>query len=116
MKLQDAFISETGTTWGSWQYIGYKMETTNNVFKYEEENAPASGTEALGTAKAVWKATPLAGLNDCKTTDSWGLKIAKIQDGNGAAYTARVSSADCNVLTPSFGKLDATGAATIAAN
>ena len=116
MKLQDAFISETGTTWGSWQYIGYKMETTNNVFTYAEENAPQNGTAELGSATAVWKATPKAGLNDCKTTDSWGLKIAKIQDKNGAAYTARVSSADCNVLTPSFGKLDATGAATISAN
>ena len=116
VKLQDAFISETGTTWGSWQYIGYKMETTNNVFTYEEENAPSNGTEVLGSAKAVWKATPKAGLNDCKTTDSWGLKIAKIENGNGAAYTARVSTADCNVLTPSFGKLDATGAAKISAN
>ena len=115
VKLQDAFISETGTTWGSWQYIGYKMETSNNVFKYEEQNAPSSGTELLGAAKAVWKATPLAGLNDCKTTDFWQLKIASISKDNGAAYTAQVSSADCNVLTPSYGKLAKTGSATISA-
>ncbi len=62
VKLQDAFISETGTTWGSWQYIGYKMETTNNVFTYAEENAPQNGTAELGSATAVWKATPKAGL------------------------------------------------------
>ena len=116
VKLQDAFVSETGTTWGSWKYIGYKMETTNNVFKYEEENAPSAGTAELGDLTAAWKAMPKANLNDCTSAAGyWELKIQKTTatGGNGAQYKAHVKGDDCNVLTPGYGKLDATGAAQV---
>ena len=116
VKLQDAFISETGTTWGSWQYIGYKMETTNNVFTYTEENKPSKGTATLGSLTAVWKAQPKANLNDCTSgAGYWELKLKKtsVSGGNGAQYKAHVKGDDCNVLVPGYGKLDATGAAQI---
>ena len=116
VKLQDAFVSESGTNYGSWKMIGYKMETTNNVFTYTEEKdlSGSKETDALPTEAAdVWSATPKAALNDCSTSDSWTLAIRAEKDGNGAAYTAKVSSTECNVLVPGFGKLDKTGSATV---
>ena len=117
VKLQDAFVSETGTTFGSWKFIGYKMETTNNVFTYTEEkwtDGSASTAELPDEATGVWKATPNASLNDCATgTGYWELKIQTAGNANGAKYKAHVKGADCNVLTPGFGKLDESGAAQI---
>lgn len=115
MKLQDAFVSETGTTFGSWKMIGYNMNTTNNVFTYDDGNVAFNKeTAALSTTAAeVWSATPKAALNECKTTDKWSLEIKSVNGENGAAYNAKVSSTECNVLVPGFGKLDKTGAATI---
>ena len=115
VKLQDAFVSESGINYGSWKMIGYKMETTNNVFTYSEEKdlSGSQETAELGSAEDVWKATPKAALNDCETTDNWVLQIEAAQGNNGAAYNAIVSSTDCNVLVPGFGKLDKTGAATV---
>lgn len=114
MKLQDAFVSESSTNFGSWKMIGYKMETTNNVFTYtEEKDDYTQETAVLGSAETVWKATPKAGLNECETSDNWTLEIQAADDANGAAYTAKVTSTECNVLVPGFGKLDKTGAATI---
>ena len=70
--------------------------------------------ELQASAEAVWKAQPVANLNDClAASDFWQLKIAKGGTGNnGAAYTANVSGGaggNCDVLVPGFGKLDATG-------
>ena len=115
VKLQDAFVSETGTTYGSWKMIGYKMNTTNGVFTYTEKKdlSGSKETAELNSATAVWEAKPQAALNDCKTSDAWTLEIAKASSGNGAEYIAKVSSTDCNVLVPGFGKLDKSGAATI---
>ena len=114
VKLQDAFVSETGTTFGSWKFIGYTMETSNNVFDYDELTLKDSETGTLASSAAdVWQATPKAPLNECQKTDSWKLAIKTASSGNGAGYKAEVSSDDCNVLVPGFGKLDETGSATI---
>ena len=115
VKLQDAFVSETGTTYGSWQFIGYQMNTTNNVFTYTEETLSGANTATIpSTAAAVWKAEPNASLNDCAAgTGYWELKIKTANSGNGAAYKAHVKGADCNVLAPGYGKLDETGAAQL---
>ena len=116
VKLQDAFVSESGTNYGSWKYIGYEMKD-NTVFDYEEETLSEATTAAIpSSATDVWSATPKAALNDCQTSDNWKLQIKTAATGNGAGYKAAVSSADCNVLVPGFGKLDETGAATIASN
>ena len=116
MKLQDAFVSESGINFGSWGMIGYNMKTTNNVFTYDSVYAGyKKGTEALGTGTEVWKATPKADLNECTTsTGWWKLSIAKASGSasNGAEYTATVSGGPagvCDVLVPGFGKLDKSG-------
>ena len=116
VKLQDAFVSETGTTWGSWKYIGYKMETTNNVFNYTEQNAPQNGTATLGNLTEVWLAQPRANLNDCTSAAGYwklSLRATTVSGGNGAEYKANVKGDDCNVLVPGFGKLDQSGAVTV---
>ena len=116
MKLQDAFVSESGTNYGSWKYIGYEMKD-NTVFDYEEQTLSGASTAAIPSeAAAVWQATPKAALNQCGTDKNWQLKIKTAATGNGAGYKAAVGSADCNVLVPGFGKLDESGAATIGSN
>ncbi|MBO4713018.1 MAG: type II secretion system protein [Fibrobacter sp.] len=117
VKLQDAFVSESGVNYGNWKMIGYNMKTTNNVFTYSdpkgETNYP-KGTDKLAGATEVWKAVPKANLNDCTTSDWWSLKIAKASGSasNGAEYTAHVAGGpggNCDVLVPGFGKLDKSG-------
>jgi prepilin-type N-terminal cleavage/methylation domain-containing protein len=119
VKLQDAFVSETGKMWGSWKFIGYTMND-NSVFDYSELPAANVGnavtTELNTGAVEVWKAQPVANLNDCTSAAGyWSLKIKKsgASGDNGAQYEAHVKGNDCNVLTPGYGKLDATGAAQI---
>ena len=121
VKLQDAFVSESGTNWGSWHMIGYTMNTSNNVFSYDSVTTTTSGTGVLGTAVAVWKATPKAALNDCTTSNFWQLKISKATGtgANGAVYDAEVSGGaggNCDVLVPGFGKLDQNGVADAPSN
>ncbi len=115
VKLQDAFVSENGTNYGSWKMIGYEMNTTNNVFTYTEESLSEANTATIpSTAAAVWKAEPNASLNNCESgTGYWELKIKTATTGNGAGYEAHVKGADCNVLAPGYGKLDETGSAQI---
>ena len=115
MKLQDAFVSETGTTYGNWKYIGYKMESSNNVFSYVQTNdlAGTNGTAKLSNSAAeVWLAKNKAALNDCDKDSEWKIEIIEASSGNGAAYELSVTgqaTGDCNVLTPGFGKLDKDG-------
>ena len=120
IKLQDAFVSESSKYFGSWKMIGYQMNTTNNVFTYSDPKGTGytANTAELSTAVAVWKAEPVANLNDCLAgTGYWQLKIAKDGTGNnGAAYTANVvggAGGVCDVLVPGFGKLDATGKVSV---
>ena len=115
MKLQDAFVSESGTNYGSWKMIGYTMKTNNNVFTYDSVSTSyTGGTAVLGNATAVWKATPKANLNECSTSNFWQLKIKKATGtgNNGAEYEAQVSGGaggNCDVLAPGFGKLGTGG-------
>lgn len=119
IKLQDAFVSESSKYYGSWKMIGYQMNTSNNVFTYSdpEGNYTNETAELNATAVAVWKAVPVANLNDClAASDYWQLEISKGGTGNnGAAYDAQVTggpSGACNVLVPGFGKLDQSGVVT----
>jgi len=119
VKLQDAFVSESGVNFGSWAMIGYTMNTTNKVFTYDSSTTTTSnGTGVLSTTAApVWKATPQAALNDCTTSNFWQLKISKATGtgSNGAVYDAEVSGGaggPCDVLVPGFGKLDQSGVVT----
>ena len=118
VKLQDAFVSETGVTYGSWKWIGYKMPS-NSVFQYDSTSVGSNGTADLPSTPAdVWTAKPLADLNDCSggtsTANYWKIKISAASGtGNGASYEPHVSAADCNVLTPSFGKIGGNTTASI---
>ncbi|MBO7061546.1 MAG: type II secretion system protein [Fibrobacter sp.] len=115
IKLQDAFVSESGINYGSWGMIGYNMKTTNQVFQYDSiKTGYTAGTLALTTnTDEIWRATPKANLNDCTTSMYWNLKISKGGTGNnGAVYDAGVSGGAagvCDVLVPGFGKLDQSG-------
>lgn len=113
MKLQDAFVSENGTTYGNWKFIGYSMATNNNVFTYTETNSTlTNGTATLGSAAEVWKASPNAALNDCAATSTWIINISAATGGNGAAYDVVVTGGaggNCDILVPGLGKLDKDG-------
>ena len=119
IKLQDAYISETGTGIGDWKLIGYKMNSTSN-FKYYEgstENGSTAGTSVLLSAgKAdAWKATNNGALNDCVANSIWRLDIeANTTSGGSATYKAGVTGGaggDCAVLTPNFDKFSTDGSA-----
>ena len=109
MKLQQAFISETGTDYGSFKLIGYSApgvnsETTN--FTYTDE--AGDGTHALGSASEAWQAASRVKLNDCNIGGKWQVKIAKADGGDAAdaaEFTAVVVGENCEELTPSFTKI-----------
>ena len=115
VKLQDAFVSETGTFYGNWKFIGYKMQTSNNVFTYTETDdlSSTNGTAELASSGAeVWKASPNAALNDCGDDSEWIIEISKLSSGNGAGYDITVTdgqAGDCDILVPGMGKLDKDG-------
>ena len=113
IKLQDAFISESGKTAGNWKYIGYNMKTSNNVFTYEEdESGMTDGTADVEGLGKVWTASPVAALNDCADDAEWTINIDKASSGNGAAYDLTVTDGpggDCDILAPGLGKLDKDG-------
>ena len=114
IKLQDAFISETGTTAGDWKFIGYTMKTSNNVFDYNEKGTGKfnKGTAAVAGLGEVWEAKPKASLNDCAGGSVWNIKVDAASNNNGAAYDLGVTGGaggDCDVLAPGLGKLDKDG-------
>ena len=104
IKLQDAYVSETGVYYGDWKLIGYKMDPSSN-FTYT--GAIDEGTKvSITTATAsVWKATAKATLNDCKS-GVWALNIAaNSASGGSVTYTAALTggaTGDCIPLTPNF--------------
>ena len=118
VKLQDAYVSESSMFFGSWQVIGYQMNTNNNVFTYGKgaDSFTDGGTATLGeSGVSVWTATPNANLNDCQSgAVRWQIEISKSTRAgdNGAAYDTKVSGGAggvCDVLVPGFGKLDKDG-------
>ncbi|MBR5402362.1 MAG: type II secretion system protein [Treponema sp.] len=114
IKLQDAYISESGTGIGDWKLIGYKMNSTTN-FKYFEVNAEMgeqNGTSVLLSAgkTGAWKAQNTGALNDCVANSWWQLDIeGNTSSGGSAVYSAGVTGgpgSGCAVLTPNFDKFD----------
>lgn len=117
MKLQNAYIAETGDQLGNWFYIGYKgpgdvktagsktvaevSQSTNFVYTGAIESSVTLGTGVIG-----WKAANKAKLNDCAgdgATYNWQISIAKGSAAGEATYTPSVPGGDnCEVLTPSF--------------
>lgn len=128
VKLQQAYVSEAVTKWGSWDNIGYQgpgerqgsttpyISTTTN-FAYVD--GLSADTSDLGTAAAGWGAYNLTKLNDCEaqnkpssaaTMDApWYVSVAKAS-GSAAAGADAVkfeakASDKCKILTTAFEKI-----------
>jgi hypothetical protein len=122
VKLQQAFISETGSDYGNFKIIGYSApgdkvsggskfdsKTTNFTYTDEGEYSTAN-TAALGSKTATWTAKNNVKLNDCAaSTSSWTVSITKATDGAAAAdaavFNSEVDGDGCEELTPSFSKI-----------
>lgn len=117
MKLQDAYVAETGAYIGDWSKIGYQAPgatsstattgTTSN-FTYEQAGSYTDNTAQLtSSAIEVWKATNLLKLNDCAgSAANWGLKVT---GGTSGTYTwSTHMGTNCDLLTPSFKNLGTT--------
>lgn len=115
MKLQDAYIAESGTGIGNWKMIGYNMVSSSN-FKYMENDkedptngATASSVELTAGLEKGWQAQAKAALNDCEINSQWRLDVgANTSKGGSATYTVSVTGGnggDCDILAPSMGKL-----------
>ena len=112
VKLQDAYVAESGTYVGNWTMIGYNMPQSNN-FNYT--GAIQTNTLALAGLQATegWSATNKAKLNDCAANSKWSIQVEEAQTANAAkgspiSYTAATpaatngSTSDCSQLTPNF--------------
>ena len=120
MKLQDAFVAESGAYYGSWNKIGYIIgsgtacvaaggcvRTTSNFEFSEEKDGYVSGTSDLPTsAEVTWAAKNVAKLNDCAIGKNWQLSISKATGNTQGEYSWTVTMGDnCDGLTPNFGNL-----------
>ncbi len=114
VKLQDAFVSESGTTVGNWTKIGYTMANSAS-FNYTQGGLSAGTTALEGLdATSGWVATAIAKLNDCKAQATWTINVKENKSGAGAGgpvlYQAAYSDEpNCSPLTPNFQRLTSTG-------
>ena len=116
IKLQDAYVSETGQYVGKWSTIGYTMSTSTPSFAYSDElqiTGTAVSTTIPTSAGKAWKAKAQVGLNDCDKGSTWVLYLKADASGNGLTWGAGVKDgnadaaeldmdAGCSVLTPQF--------------
>lgn len=125
--MQQAYVSEAVTKWGSWDIIGYQgpgersgtgtyiSKTTN--FAYAD--GLSDGTKELGTAEPGWGAYNITKLNDCAangevtsaatTSAPWYVTVAAAS-GSAAAGADAIkfeakANGKCEPLTPSFDKI-----------
>ena len=103
IKLQDAYVAETGVYYGSWELIGFTMPTSSN-FTYDGYKGAGAKT-SISTAKTgAWTAQPKATLNDCPTSAQWKINIAaNSSTGGSVIYVAALTDqTNCLSLTPNF--------------
>lgn len=122
MKLQNAYISETGTKVGNWYLIGYNgpgewvsgseaksktaeagASTKSTNFTYVDKLAPADAIPQTET-DAI-EISNNAKLNDCAAGVNWkvSLKAASTgADAGEATYNAQIVGDGCDALTPNF--------------
>ena len=112
MKLQQAFVSETGESYGNFKIIGYSAPGTNSAttnFTYSDQGQYTNNTATLNTsAKETWRATANLKLNDCNSGSYWKISVAKASNGSAAdavVFTADISGTGCEELTPSYKKI-----------
>lgn len=112
IKLQDAYISETGINIGNWKAIGYNMANSSNFTYADKETGYALNSVALNTGTTnSWTATSIATLNDCPAASVWGISVSQNgSTGGSALYDAAITTTgtktDCEILAPSYVKLD----------
>ena len=131
MKLQDAFVAETGAYYGSWNAIGYTIGTkgatcnntactgTTNNFDFAQAGSYDANkqTASLGTsAQKVWTANNKVKLNDCNkgasNAENWKLEIKQASGSTAGEYQwVATAAADCKALTPNFESLSNAAAA-----
>ena len=114
MKLQQAFVSETGTDFGNFAIIGYAAPgqngvTTNFTYKDVGSYTGTTNTATLTSSQAdAWQAQANVKLNDCDKK-KWYVKVSKAADGNAADAVAFAASLEdvtnCAQLTPTFDKI-----------
>ena len=117
VKLQDAYVSETGLYIGKWNAIGYTMSNSTASFDYSDKVSGTSLSKSIpSSAEAAWEAKAKVGLNDCTANSTWTLWLAKDGSKNGLVWGAGINknaagagpkdaSVECTVLTPQFGNL-----------
>lgn len=125
VKLQNAYISETGTKVGNWYLIGYNgpgewvpgseaktkaaeagASTKSTNFTYVDKLAPDNvipqdETEALEISNN-------AKLNDCAAGANWKVSLKAASTGNDAGeatYKAEIGGNGCDALTPNFANI-----------
>ena len=123
MKLQQAYVSETGLNYGNFGIIGYTApglvttegsntasavsQTTN--FQYSDtKSGYSNGTAALPTGDQItWTAKARVALNDCAVNSEWRVSLKKANSAADAVqFTSSLSDAThCQALTPSFDKI-----------
>ena len=116
VKLQDAYVAESGIYVGNWKTIGYNMPGSNN-FTYAQGNTTAATTALKNlNAQSGWTATNNAKLNDCAAGSVWTITIAEAgtddaSKGSPITYDATTpakgngDTSDCAALTPNFTKI-----------
>ena len=115
VKLQDAYVSETGLYIGTFAGIGYVM-ASKGPFDYTDKVTGTNGGVSAAipqSATLAWNAKSKVGLNECPTGAEWALTVAKGANANGLTWGAVINKngsaaagvqldAECSVLTPSF--------------
>lgn len=103
MKLQDAYVAETGVYYGSWDMIGYKMDASTS-FEYDGYKGANEKTSITTAKQGAWKAKAKAALNDCIAGKEWGINIAaNSATGGSVVYKAAMTDqTNCLALTPNF--------------
>ncbi|SHL87837.1 prepilin-type N-terminal cleavage/methylation domain-containing protein [Fibrobacter sp. UWOV1] len=112
VKLQQAFVSETGENYGNFKIIGYSAPGKNSAttnFTYSDQGQYTNNTATLNTsAKETWRATANLKLNDCNSGSYWKISVAKASNGSAAdavVFTADINGTGCEELTPSYKKI-----------
>lgn len=110
MKLQDAYVAESGAM-GNWGKIGYAMREGDSFVYGDGTGYTSEGTvvvEKLSTGIKGWKATSKVKLNDCVIGSEWSITVSAAEKSSQGMvnYTTDVTNdPGCSELTPSFGKL-----------
>lgn len=125
VKLQQAYVSESGENYGDFNIIGYQApgekgsagedssKTTN--FAYIGGGTYTEGSAKLEASEVeTWFAVARVKLNDCAAGKKWSVTVQSAGSGAAGAdavkfvaYVPEKSSKDvnCQALTPSFDKI-----------